>query len=125
MRFLRLALLTLLVVACTNPPYDAQRRSGGASPNPLGIIEGSILYVGPRPQCLYTHDGTAAAIAGNVILLMFDYDNPPPPTGSATTAANLFALDGSEMFNLADCMPLAPTEADLLPITRSANFTWP
>jgi len=127
----RLLLAVAMMVAltsaagCTNPSYDGQRRFGGASPNPLGVIQGDVLYVGPRPQCSYTDDGRAVAILGNVILLMFDYDNPPPPTGSATTASNLFTMNGSDMFNLSDCMPLAPMPADLAPIMRTGRFTWP
>lgn len=133
MRFLRttFALGSALALAssagCVDTHIDTQRREGGASPNPLGVIQGSVLYVGPRPQCLWTESEPAlpVAIRGNVIMLMFDYDNPPPPTGSATTAQSLFALNGRDIFNLSDCMPLTPTADDLLPITRTGRFTWP
>ena len=132
MRALLLSVLVLSVLGalasgCTGVPYDSQRREGGASPNPLGLIAGDVLYVGPRPQCQWTEgsDPVAVAITGNVLLLLFDYDNPPPPTGSATTATGLFAMNGSALFNLSDCMPLEPTADDRASIMRSGRFEWP
>lgn len=127
-RFTRalVALVTLLALtSCESIPYDSQRRFGGAAPNPLGVIAGDILYVGPRPRCNWTEQGDPVGITGNVIMLMFDYDNPPPPTGSATTATSLYSMNGSDMFNLSDCMPLEPTADDLTPIMRTGRFTWP
>lgn len=124
---LTLAGLTLAVATACNPRTDSQRRVGGASPDPLGIIAGDILYVGPRPQCRWTDTDPPqpVAIAGNAIMLLFDYDNPPPPAGSATTAQSLYSMNGSDIFNLSDCMPLAPTADDLRPIMRSGRFEWP
>lgn len=124
-----LALLALTTFSATalgcNVPFDGQRRFGGASPNPLGVIRGDVLYVGPRPQCNWTEAGDPVGISGNVIMLMFDYDNPPPPTGTATTAQSVFSMNGSELFNLSDCMPLEPRAEDLTPIMRTGRFTWP
>jgi hypothetical protein len=34
-------------------------------------------------------------------------------------------MNGSDMFNLEDCMPLAPTSSDLVPIMRTGRFLWP
>ncbi|MFO0681952.1 MAG: hypothetical protein U0234_07875 [Sandaracinus sp.] len=121
---LALAAVATPVVGC-DVPYDAQRRDGGAAPDPLGVIEGDVLYVGPRPACVRTESGEAVRVAGNVILLLFDYDNPPPPTGSASSAQNLYTMNGSSLFNLSDCMPESPTAADLEPIMRSGHYVWP
>ena len=122
-----IAIAGSIAVGCNGVPYDTARRNGGASPNPLGILAGDVLYVGPRPQCNWTSEPTprAVAITGNVLLLLFAFDNPPPPAGSATTATSLYAMNGGDIFNLSDCMPLAPTADDLLPIMRTGRFEWP
>lgn len=127
MRRLLLPLLLglLFVPACDTPERDFARRDGGAAPDPLGSMDGSVLYVGPRPSCTYLADGTPNQVIGNVILLLFDYDNPPPPSGSATGARNLLALPGRQLFSNDDCMPLAPTPEDLEPISRTIEFLWP
>jgi hypothetical protein len=111
--------------ACDAPNIDGTRSMGGPAPDPTGVLRGSVLYAGPRPECLRTDDGSAYAIPGRVVLLMFRYDNPPPPAGSATGAENLLVLPGSELFSLDDCMPASPAPEDLAPITRSVAFTWP
>jgi hypothetical protein len=125
---LALSGVVLVANACTLPPTDTQRRNGGAAPNPNGLISGDVLYVGPRPQCRWTDEATPrpVTIAGNVILLLFAYNNPPPPDGSATTATRLYTMNGTDMFELSDCMPLSPTpdEASEV-IMRSASYLWP
>ncbi len=126
-RLLGLALASALVVSagCDLPRDDLRHSQGGAGTDPMGVIEGSVLYAGPRPQCLERDDGSPYAIPGRVILLLFQYDNPPPPAGSATSAENFMALPGDLLFTLDDCMPRAPEPDDLAPITRSVGFTWP
>ena len=39
---------------------------------------------------------------GNVILTLFEFDNPPPPAGSASSAANLLTIPGISFFEAAD-----------------------
>jgi hypothetical protein len=114
------------LLACDGPNTDTFRREGGASPDPTGVIEGTVLYVGPRPQCVRADDDQPGTdIIGNVILTLFAYDNPPAPSGGATSALSLLAIPGSTMFSLADCMPVVPTDEDRRPVMRSVAFTWP
>lgn len=114
-----------LLAGCPNHPVqDDFRSEGGISPDPTGAIEGSILYLGPRPTCEY-EGGKAKRVRGRVIMTMFVYDNPPPPEGRATTAKNLFALAGDKLFELSDCLPEG-AEPDLKDrIMRSVAFRWP
>jgi hypothetical protein len=107
-------------LACTDPSVDDFRSQGGASPDPVGIIEGTILYVGPRPPCEHGRP------LGRVVLTLFDYNNPPPPSGSASSALNLLTVPGSEFFGANDCLPSDPSAAELAEtLTRSAAFIWP
>ncbi len=124
-RLLPLLSLLALLPACDPPERDTPRRDGGAAPDPTGLMQGSVLYIGPRPTCTFLADGTPSTVVGNVVLLLFDYDNPPPPSGSATGARNLLALPGRQLFTVDDCMPLTPTAGDLLPISRTIDFLWP
>ena len=129
LRSTRVALFTastvLFGVACEAPNTDLTRNRGGVAPDLTGVMEGSVLYVGQRPQCIRNASGQAVEVPGHVVLLLFRYDNPPPPSGSATGAENLLALPGNTLFSLNDCMPAEPTAADLAPISRSVAFTWP
>lgn len=120
-----LAALVAPLAACDAPNTDTVRSMGGPTPDPTGVLHGSVLYSGPRPECLRRDDGSPYAIPGRVALLMFRFDNPPPPSGSATSAENFMVIPGDELFSLEDCMPASPTPADLTPITRSVGFTWP
>ncbi|MBX3247130.1 MAG: hypothetical protein KF901_08120 [Myxococcales bacterium] len=123
-------LLSLLVVmgaqACGDPPVDDFRSEGGTAPDPTGVIEGAVLYAGPRPECEWEGE-RAVRIRGRVVLTLFVFDNPPPPTGSASTAENLLVMPASAFFpSLDDCMPQMPTAAQRrTPLIRSAEFQWP
>ena len=123
---LLVSFLGLLAGACTAPPVDEFRSDGGAAPDPTGVIEGTVLYAGPRPLCEY-EGGVPIRPLGGVILTLFEYDNPPPPSGAATGAANLLTVPAARLFrSLGDCMPESPTAADLrLVVMRSIEFTWP
>jgi hypothetical protein len=114
-----------LIAACDPPNTDTFRRDGGAAPDPTGVMEGTVLYVGPRPLCRRDPEGNPTAVIGSVVLTLFDYFNPPPPAGSATSALSLLTIPGSEMFSLEDCMPVDPTLEQRRPIMRSAAFVWP
>jgi hypothetical protein len=61
-------------------------------PPPLGIIQGSASYYGPAPCVKNGH------VEGALIVLLFDYNNPPPPDGLATTALNLATVPGDKLF---------------------------
>lgn len=97
----------------------------GSVPDPSGVLHGAVLYAGPRPNCVY-EGGTATELIGNVVLLAFLNDNPPPPTGSATSAETVLLIPAREFFALSDCLPEEPTDEDLQQtVTRSAAFIWP
>lgn len=116
-----LALCT--VSACDPPEQDVFKSQGGISPDPTGAIDGSVLYVGPRPTCEY-QGGRARRVVGRVLLTLFQYDNPPPPEGKATTALNLFAIPGEDLFSTADCRPQnAPVDPSER-LTKSVPFYW-
>ena len=114
------------LAGCDEPDVDEFRSEGGASPDPTGVIEGTLVYIGPRPPCRY-EGGAAVEPIGRAVLLLFDHDNPPPPAGSAASAENLLVIPGSRLFDdLSDCLPegAEPAAGDA-PITRSASFVWP
>lgn len=115
----------LALIGC-DPP-DPDDPGAESTPDPSGVIEGTVLYVGPRPSCVW-EDDQPVAVRGRVVLLLFLSDNPPPPGGSAASAENLLLVPGDEMFDptVEDCLPREPTPEDLRqPITRSVAFTWP
>jgi len=101
------AVFATLLVACPQPKQDKFVEEGGISPDPTARIDGTVLYLGPKPSCRY--DGNKVThINGRVVMLLFQYDNPPPPEGGATTALNLLFVRGDELFSAEDC--LGPTE---------------
>jgi hypothetical protein len=111
----------LSLAACNAVHQDEFLSAGGQSPDPSGIVSGSVVYVGPRPVCEYAGDSPSRVI-GQVVLLMFAYDNPPPPEGTADTG-NLLVIPGEELFGLSDCV--RPDSQPSAPITRTAPFRWP
>lgn len=115
----------LLMLGCADPMGDSFRRRGGAAPDPTGVIQGTVFYTGARPECLRDEEGRPITVMGNVILTLFVFNNPPPPSGSATSPESLLTIPGHELFSLADCMPAEPMAEDRRPILASAPFTWP
>lgn len=111
----------LAIVACDAPPYDRFPSPKGNAPELLGVIEGSVIYVGPRPSC----NNDASDIDGRVVLTLFHYDNPPPPAGSATSALSILTIPGNDFFDASDCLPANPSASDLASVSRSAAFVWP
>lgn len=113
-----------LSIGCGKPVQDDFRSEGGMAPDPAGVIEGSVLYMGPKPTCVYER-GKAVRVKGRVILTMFRFDNPPPPEGTATTAENLLVIAGEQLFGKEDCLAKG-AEIDLSErIMRNVQFRWP
>ena len=115
------------IIACDGVPVDDEVVDGGTAPEPTGVLQGTILYAGPRPLCEdIDGDGNFDRPLGRVVLTLFAYDNPPPPTGAATTSLNLLTVPGESLFTgLGDCMPVDPTPADRAFIQRAVEFVWP
>jgi hypothetical protein len=59
---------------------------------PKGIIRGVVNYFGP-PPCFRN-----GVVEGQVVLLLFDAANPPPPDGLASTALNFATVPGEKLF---------------------------
>jgi hypothetical protein len=118
------ALALVTSAACTSPKQDDFRSEGGISPDPTGVIEGSIIYLGPKPRCEYTGK-RPTGIVGVVFLTLFEFDNAPPPEGRATGAVNAFVLPGDQLFTLGDCLADGADPDPEQRIMRSASFTWP
>ena len=57
-----------------------------------GVIEGTVLYQGPRP-CSRT--GTSSAPRS---IFVFDRQNPPPPNGLGATVVNFADVTGDTLF---------------------------
>lgn len=113
-----------LGAGCAAPKQDDFKSEGGISPDPTGIISGSVLYVGPRPSCVY-EDGKPTRVLGRVLLTLFQFDNPPPPEGRATSALNLKVMKGSELFAKSDCLPEGEPANPAERVTRTIEFFWP
>lgn len=107
----------LLLSSCSDVEQDDFVYQGGNSPDPTGIFEGTVLYSGPAPSCQAYSDGSVRVV-GNVVLTLFEYDNPPPPEGSAASSLNLLVISGDKLFEPADC-----ERGESL--TRSVAFRWP
>lgn len=123
-----LLLTAFALAACGDIAVDDFRSEGGASPDPTGVIQGTILYSGPRPVCEYDEvTGDPTRVLGRVVLTLFVFDNPPPPSGSATGAENLLTVPGQLLFTtLNDCLPQDATPEQRAEfIVRSVDFTWP
>jgi hypothetical protein len=105
--------LTWVLGACTEPPVLPYEDA----PIPTGVIKGSILYIGPPPQC---EEGIPT---GQLILTLFLYDSPPPPSGTSLSPINMLSMKASSLFSEDDCGLL---EADPTAfVQRSASFVWP
>jgi hypothetical protein len=114
--------LALGALGCKDPPIDSN------SPPPAGVMEGTVLYVGPPPSCEYDQDTNAPiAVHGRAVVLLFEFDDPPPPEGSATTAVNLLVVPGSKLFTDPenDCPPAGTPPDPAAVVQRSVGFTWP
>ena len=86
--FAPLALFVTAVIGCGSVPDDPGARIYPAA----GVIQGTVLYQGPRPCSMGGH------IVGNAILLVFDRRNPPPPNGLAILPANFADVTGDVLF---------------------------
>jgi hypothetical protein len=120
LRSLLLPALAAGAIGCGDPPIDSN------TPEPAGVMEGTVLYAGPPPTCEYDQDtGEPIRAHGRAVILLFEYDNPPPPEGSATTAVNLLVVPGSSLFTdpWNDCPPVGTTPSGV--VQRSVGFTWP
>lgn len=76
---------------------------------PRGIIRGAVTYYGP-PPCFRN-----GVVEGQVVLLLFDAGNPPPPDGLASTALNFATVPGEKLF------ANVPRPADRTPGGRGNN----
>ena len=107
-------------------PIDDAKGNPGV-PGPVGVIQGTASYYGPGP-CVRN-----GLIEGALIILAFDYSNPPPPAGLATTALNLATVPAELLFQ-GMSRPTDPKvpgggpvefcpSLDSAPITAAAQFT--
>lgn len=72
-------------------PVDNHADNPGIDP-PAGIVQGTINYYGP-PPCFRN-----GKVEGALVLLVFPFDNPPPPEGLATTATTFATVPGERLF---------------------------
>lgn len=116
---LLLAALALLG-GCKDPPVDSN------SPTPTGVIEGSILYIGPKPTCdRDPTTGDPTAIQGRFILTLSLDANPLPPEGTAQAPVDVLAVAGQYMFTLDECLPLGADPLDQANwLQRTVGFRW-
>ena len=128
-RFAAAMVAALCALACDDPPLDDPIWRGGNAPNPTGVIEGTVLYAGPRVQCARDGDGNATRVLGRVVLTLFDVRALPPPEGTGSSAASLYTIPGEVLFGAPSdevCMPQSPDADDLMQIVqRSTTIQWP
>jgi hypothetical protein len=117
-----IACMSLSFAACT-VRQDDFRSEGGISPDPTAVVEGSVLYRGPAPTCAY-RDGRPTRVLGRVVLTLFQFDNPPPPAGTATSVENVKFINGDKLFALTDCAPEHSAPEERTTISRAASFLW-
>ncbi len=115
--------VAVALFGCGEPRVDAK------APPPTGVLDGSLVYIGPRPVCDYDQStGLPTRARGRVVLFLFGFGNPPPPEGTATAPANLLSVPASQFFAdlEEDCLPGVPSPEDLADVVqRVAAFTWP
>jgi hypothetical protein len=116
-----LLILASLVLAAACATVADDTGPGNRLVPPQGVIQGAVVYQGPHPCSSEGH------IVGNVILLFFDKDEPPPPQGVASTAVNFGVVIGDNLFaneprysGAATYCPSASGDAST--ITASAPF---
>lgn len=112
------------LAGCDAPKQDDFQSQGGIAGDPEGVMRGSVVYLGPRPECDFEGD-KPTRVRGRVILTLFQYDNPPPPQGRATSALNLLAISGDKLFAVDDCVAKDKKPDPTKTITRSVPFEWP
>ncbi len=98
--------LALAAGACGSPDVDTAR-----SIPPGGVIRGTVTYAGPVPCTQAGH------VVGNLILLVFDRRNPPPPAGIAQTPVNFAVVTGDVLFA---SLPRVATPARSCPLPGAA-----
>ncbi|MDP3274711.1 MAG: hypothetical protein Q8Q09_05905 [Deltaproteobacteria bacterium] len=89
-----------LLASCDRPPVqrNCEPNREVACPNlndPAGRIVGTILYRGPTPLESASRPGVAS---GRIVLLLFDFNNPPPPQGSASSAVSFQTVSAAQVF---------------------------
>ena len=83
--------VSLAVTACGSVPDDPGGPNGRVFATG-GVIEGTVVYQGPRPCSMNGH------IVGAALMLVFDRANPPPPNGLGTTVVNFADVIGDTLF---------------------------
>jgi hypothetical protein len=107
-------------------PVDNPNDNPGISP-PAGIVQGNASYYGPGP-CVRN-----GQLEGALVILVFNFLNPPPPDGLATTAVTFATVPAEKLFeglarptdpkvpgggDIEYCPPL-----DSTPIAASSQYT--
>lgn len=120
-----LLLATLGAFGCQAVEQDDQIRDGGTSPDPTAVLEGSILYSGPKPQCKLDEKSGERRVSGSFVLLLYFFNNPPFPEGNAASSENLLIVSGDQVFAVEDCLPDGTAPNFNERIARSVPFRWP
>ena len=104
----------LCILACDDhPPVVRNCNFDAAVPcpnlnDPAARIEGTITYQGPPPAV----DANGVP-RGRVVLLLFAFDNPPPPDGTATTAVSFQTVGAAQLFSNATILPNGEVRASI------------
>ncbi len=120
-----LLLGTSFCAGCDDPPVSEITSNFGNVPDPGGLIQGVVQYIGPRPLCTFDAGKPTKLRGVGAVLTLYNFDDPPPPDGPLPTS--ILVVPMSAFFtDLGDCMPENPTLADLhVNVTTSAPFNWP